>query len=294
MERDFTPRYSGYVSQPEAAYYSGVGDPYSFSIILRKYRGPIKWIYAETLFPDTKYRYDEIISEKDFEELNRWVQEKGIPLEQEHRRKAAEKRKEVYATYGWKIGEAIRRNKPIPEPKSKADYILYRCDFPLPEGGEYTEKWELILNKEKEEKEKKIKIYNASENVKYRKSNIDRIKRNIEFCRNGGEPYTDKEAISMIAKAENQLREAENQLRKLKGQVSSPRPPEVIKEKPINLKPTPIIERTKEQKILDVMRNYNGPFTIFGYPKNRNLADILGFRVFGKQKRKLWDSLKEE
>ena len=56
MKYSFTPRYPGYLTQAEAAYASGVGDPYQFSIILRQYRGPIEWTKADDLFPENPYR----------------------------------------------------------------------------------------------------------------------------------------------------------------------------------------------------------------------------------------------
>ena len=147
MEYNFTPRYPGYLTQAEAAYASGVGDPYQFSIILRQYRGPIEWTKAESLFPEqAKGLYDEIVSEADFATLNQWVQDTGLPMELEHKRKADAAMARVHAEYGYKLGEARRHHRTIPEPQTEADYNLYRQAFPLPEGGEYTAEWEAKLD----------------------------------------------------------------------------------------------------------------------------------------------------
>ena len=189
MEYNFTPRYPGYLTQAEAAYASGVGDPYQFSIILRQYRGPIEWTKAEDLFPEkAKGLYDEIVSEADFATLNQWVQNTGLPMELEHKRKADAAMARVHAEYGYKLGEARRHHRTIPEPQTEADYNLYRQAFPLPEGGEYTAEWEAKLDVKRGAKQHRIYLQNARALVSARESGVDGAERNLAQLETRQEP----------------------------------------------------------------------------------------------------------
>ena len=189
MKYTFVPRYPGYLTQAEAAYASGVGDPYQFSIILRQYRGPIEWTNAEDLFPEkAKGLYDEIVSEADFATLNQWVQDTGLPMEREHKRKADAARDRVHAEYGYKLGEARRHGSTIPEPQTEADYNLYRQAFPLPEGGEYTAEWEAKLDVKRGAKQRSIYLQNARALVSARESGVDGAERNLAQLETRQEP----------------------------------------------------------------------------------------------------------
>ena len=210
-------------------------------------------------------------------------------------------------------------------PSPRADYILYREKFPLPAGGEYTEKWQSIIDERERTDAYQVAMRNGHALVQAREDGVARAERNLAQLKARQEPEkyillvqeqveTQKELLEdahqaladlmekPVTKAEAE-RVSDMLTRSVadagRGALSAGQAAEALGPGNAATRDTgsrsnkglPSVGAERDHRIMLALQAYSGPFTRKGKPKLRTLREATGIDVTRAERNRLWDQV---